>query len=472
MRRLALLSLFLVLSAIVTVPAGAAIYSATVLGDGPLGYYRMDETSGTTALDSAPPAQNGTYVDGPVLNQAGPQSPAFPGFEGTNRAVQFDGSNDHMLAASLPFSNTTTYTYEAWVNNTRANNAQAITGYVGSRGTPTGYDALGIMGTYSGTRGSLFLWNGAGGTLVQGTTATAPNTWHHVAYTRSGTNVAVYLDGALQASSATHTNNVASNDVFTAMRADGFAPTQGRVDEVAVYDNTVLSAAQINAHYNAAFSTGLYSINNAHFELQDVDLPNLNQTGQGDGGYSNDVLQGWWGNAHAFGVFDTTDAHYAGTSGDSNPIPGGDGDQVGYITTFGEIISVSQTLPDPIQAGDYTFTLAVGSRLNRASAGYELAMLAGGTVVASEADAISLPIGGLTDRSISFSVAQGSPLIGELLTLRISNTIAPPTGLLSTDFDNARLTFQAAVIPEPSSLAVMLLPVGLILLLAWRRRDR
>lgn len=68
-----------------------------------------------------------------MLNQAGSQSPAFPGFSVTNAAVQMHGSNDHVFNNSLPFSNNTSYTAEGWVNNTRANNAQAIIGYVLSR---------------------------------------------------------------------------------------------------------------------------------------------------------------------------------------------------------------------------------------------------------------------------------------------------------------------------------------------------
>ena len=94
--------------------------------------------------------------------------------------------------------------------------------------------------------------------------------------------------------------------------------------------------------------------------------------------------------------------------------------------------------------------------MDRGSAGYLLELLAGETVVAQESDAINLNslAGRLTDRTISFSVPEGSSFIGQLLTLRISNT--QTSGLLSTDFDNARLVFTALAVPEPRSIVTML----------------
>ena len=44
----------------------AASYEATVLADGPSGYWRLGETSGTTAA-AVTGGVNGTYTNGPVL---------------------------------------------------------------------------------------------------------------------------------------------------------------------------------------------------------------------------------------------------------------------------------------------------------------------------------------------------------------------------------------------------------------------
>src|SRR5262245_61963391 len=41
---------------------GAASYPATVLADGPVAYYRMEELSGTTATDSSGNSRDGSYI--------------------------------------------------------------------------------------------------------------------------------------------------------------------------------------------------------------------------------------------------------------------------------------------------------------------------------------------------------------------------------------------------------------------------
>ena len=59
--------------------------SATEVGDlyGMLGRWKLDETSGTTATDSSPMANNGTYAGGVTLNASGP----FPGTGARRRLV-------------------------------------------------------------------------------------------------------------------------------------------------------------------------------------------------------------------------------------------------------------------------------------------------------------------------------------------------------------------------------------------------
>src|SRR5437879_6520568 len=76
---------FLALSS-ATLPSAqaAGAYTNAVLADNPLGYYRVSETSGTTAFDSTTPAENGTYLNGVTLGVPGPRPSAFDGFEGNN----------------------------------------------------------------------------------------------------------------------------------------------------------------------------------------------------------------------------------------------------------------------------------------------------------------------------------------------------------------------------------------------------
>ncbi|MBI2606974.1 MAG: LamG domain-containing protein, partial [Deltaproteobacteria bacterium] len=49
-------------------------YSQAVLADNPVGYWRLNETSGTSASDSSGNAQTGTYTNSPTLGQTGAYS--------------------------------------------------------------------------------------------------------------------------------------------------------------------------------------------------------------------------------------------------------------------------------------------------------------------------------------------------------------------------------------------------------------
>jgi hypothetical protein len=64
----------------------APLYSDVILSDTPAAYWKLDETVGTSATDSAGTA-TGTYTNGPLLNQTS-------GVKHAGTAVSFDGSND------------------------------------------------------------------------------------------------------------------------------------------------------------------------------------------------------------------------------------------------------------------------------------------------------------------------------------------------------------------------------------------
>lgn len=256
----------------------AAPYSTAVLADNPLGYYRMNETSGSTATDAAGTPENGVYRNGitpaaqppdtvgPVLQQAGPRPPAFPGFESDNASAFFDGvrasdglgfdanASDNLNIPALASLNDSAYTFEAWVYNTGFSGSNAIKGYIGGRGSGAGnaYDAVGIMGTFQpANTGKLFLFNAQ--TVVTGTTVLAEDTWYHIAYTRSGTNIELYVNGVSEATATNYANTYGTDDTIRAgIRPDGVFAFEGRIDELAVY-NGALSDAQIDAHYDAAF---------------------------------------------------------------------------------------------------------------------------------------------------------------------------------------------------------------------------
>ncbi len=87
---------------------GGTSYSATVLQDSPLAYWRLGETSGTTAADSSGANRSGSYLASPSLNQPG----ALVG--DTNRSVGFNGSSQYVNVPYLAALNPAQVTVEAW----------------------------------------------------------------------------------------------------------------------------------------------------------------------------------------------------------------------------------------------------------------------------------------------------------------------------------------------------------------------
>ncbi|HVY96483.1 MAG TPA: LamG-like jellyroll fold domain-containing protein, partial [Solirubrobacterales bacterium] len=89
---------------------GTSAYSNAVLVDGPAGFWRLGETSGTTAKD-ATGAHDGTYVNGPTLGQA-----SLLAGDTASKAVLFDGTNDYVRApTSDTLSPTNRVSVEAWI---------------------------------------------------------------------------------------------------------------------------------------------------------------------------------------------------------------------------------------------------------------------------------------------------------------------------------------------------------------------
>jgi hypothetical protein len=87
-------------------PAASA-YSAAVLADSPLAYYRLGEASGTTMTDSSGNSRNGTYAGSPTLGAPG----LVTGDSDT--AVTFNGTSQQAQVAFGSWMNTTALTLEA-----------------------------------------------------------------------------------------------------------------------------------------------------------------------------------------------------------------------------------------------------------------------------------------------------------------------------------------------------------------------
>lgn len=103
-------------------PDASTAYPYDVFTNGPAAYWRFSETLDNTgnsvqAYDYSGNNNSATYGTAVSDNQAGPQSPAFFGFEPTNTCIAlFNNENNSFLTAPSLNLNTNTVTITAWIN--------------------------------------------------------------------------------------------------------------------------------------------------------------------------------------------------------------------------------------------------------------------------------------------------------------------------------------------------------------------
>jgi RHS repeat-associated protein len=220
-----------------TVPR-ASHYQQLVLGDAPLGYWPLDETSGTSAADASGNSNNGTYSGTYTLAQSG----ALAG-TGGGSAVSFSGGT---VSGSVPNLNLAAGAYntvELWLN---WNGTDGVMPF-GFAGGGNYYDLIFSGGNFGFNTGC---------SDVYGVTAPSANAWHHVVaqfYNGDPRNGAKLSIDGVQQSLALKTGTPCSRTVTSAFDISGWPYTTGyrmggKVDEVAVYGDAVSSAA-IKAHY-------------------------------------------------------------------------------------------------------------------------------------------------------------------------------------------------------------------------------
>ena len=229
------------------VPAArAATYPNTILADNPIAYYRLEETSGTTAADSsASGLYPGTYNPDGAYPQMG-----LPGID-INSIGLSAAATASVTAGYYPDLNPQgPFSFEVWARPTSAptgSNWRCPIGNFGGWGTGGGYGS-GWYVYQTPNPGSGFAFVMAPTTVWISTGYSLFN-WYHLVGTYDGTTAAFYVNGALIGSQAA-TGFLANpgNALGIGQRADGYGYWDGDLDEVAIYTNA-LSAAQILAHY-------------------------------------------------------------------------------------------------------------------------------------------------------------------------------------------------------------------------------
>lgn len=226
----------------------ADMYPVAVLNDIPDAYWRLDETSGTTAQNHVNSANDGTYVSTPTLNQTS----LLP--SGTGKSITWPSGSYMNAGTILPYERNVPFSIELWVKRT----GDGV--YLVSRGLPSGNFNGYQVYIEAGGNISFSLISTVGSRLyVTSTTAlTAGQTYHFVA-TYDGSSKAygvdLYLDGnpeSFTISTDTLTTDITSSSQFNLHAKGDVAGTSVvQLDEVSLYP-IKLTADQVAFHYQAA----------------------------------------------------------------------------------------------------------------------------------------------------------------------------------------------------------------------------
>jgi hypothetical protein len=247
-------------SAAVTVASSATAlsYSQTVLNNNPSFFWRLGDSSGTTAADSSGHNFTGTYESGTTQGAAGPIT------GDSTTATTFDGQAG-LVTSSHSVSNPTTFSVELWFKTTTDTGGKLI-GF--------GNDQTGMSSNYDR---QIYMMND--GQLVFGTYNNAVKTietpdvyndgkWHYLVGTEGSAGMTFYVDGHLIGTNSNVTPQSytgywrVGGDNLNGWNLDPWGSNSqgttepnsyyfsGTIGDVAVYP-TVLSAAQVAAHYAA-----------------------------------------------------------------------------------------------------------------------------------------------------------------------------------------------------------------------------
>lgn len=232
-------------------PAAAlgASYSAAVLADSPVGYWRLNESSGTTATDSSSGGHNGT-IDGSgftySVSNTAITNPATTGLQVGNTANKIAVAD----FAAAQFG-TGDFSVEFWIFRSGANNYNCSIGKLQAVSPWAGW-WVGQMNTTG-----VGLWGVHGGTEELKSNTLVSSTWTYYVLGRGGGTCEGFKDGTSFQTSAGCTSNVTRTEGITIFYTSGFDSSnpQCRMSDVAIY-NTKLSSSAVTLHFTRATDAG------------------------------------------------------------------------------------------------------------------------------------------------------------------------------------------------------------------------
>lgn len=227
-------------------------YREVVLEDGPVAYWRFEETSGTTAADETGNGNDGTHVGDVTPGVAGQIQEGGSG-------ASYSGSMDWTSVgdvAALEFSGTAPFTLEAWVirDDVTAVQDRAILSKLSDGDVDPAKWELSSIADGSAIRFYVARDDSVAEDAAQSGYVYAAGTSYHVVGTYDGATLRLYVNAALIASTAS-TRTLPDTTGAVRIGAREGPGVSGDLDEVAIYDRA-LTATEIDEHYRVGIHGG------------------------------------------------------------------------------------------------------------------------------------------------------------------------------------------------------------------------
>jgi len=223
--------------------AGQTWFVDNTPGEGLVGYWKFDQFSGSTTLNSAFLSDPTNLTSGASITTSVPVSVSIPNFG----SVQLDGVNDAVVANDVPSLDVapSTFSVAAWVRRTSTGAYHAIY----DSGTETNKWWVFIA---DASKSNRFGFGVRGGAEVYSTRGITDTNWHHLAVVKNGigpSNMTFYVDGA--ASGVVTATGVLTpsgpkriGSLLDPGTCGQCAFFNGQIDELRLY-NRALSAAEV-----------------------------------------------------------------------------------------------------------------------------------------------------------------------------------------------------------------------------------
>jgi hypothetical protein len=200
------------------------------MNDGEVGWWRMDEGSGTTTGDSS------GYGNKGIITEAGWIS---GGNCINDSCLNFDGINDYVSIENNASLTPSLMSAFVWVNSETWDKATATSFLMKRTGGASGY----FFFVLTSPKTVHIDVNNVSQSRFDTGYIPPLNQWVHLGYTYDGHNVRFYVNGVLNNTSPDYNKTYAASDspLYIGRQSTGGYEFKGRIDDVRIYDRALSS---------------------------------------------------------------------------------------------------------------------------------------------------------------------------------------------------------------------------------------